>query len=293
MCFFLIEEPSKSEKNQASASKHVKKRDCEKCDLSTAPKRCRPDESLELDECRCPRCVCKPTTTCPPLDYDICTRGFKPVRQPATTGQQCCDSIICVSSASSSLADDLTISVKVGGSSGGGGSGNDFYIDENSVEESDVDDHHDVFEDDDHHYYESSLSLSSSKGGGGGGNNRENLVASDEKLINLHSFQYDSNQVIVGGGPQQISPKVASNVELTRKGAAHVPNPPSPPPLPPSPSYYDSAAEQIRIDVKGSNRLPPSENEYYLDEKDYGEKTNPNFDTRLRKLLLYCQKTPF
>lgn len=233
------------------------------------PKRCKPDETLErrAGEC-CPRCVCK--SKCPELDYDICTRGFKPQLQKASEieendgGGHCCDRIICVS-ASGSANDELTISVKET-------HGNDFYFDEadeNSVEammNGAADEEDDLEADEDDPY------AGGVADGGRGGK---------EGLINLNSFQYDSNQVLDDFTASLASPDASVEASLASSSSSstngyseNISKKDKQSITTPSVNYYD---EQIKIDVKaGSNGFTASENEYYLDEKEYGKKLKIN-----------------
>lgn len=53
----------------------------------------------------CYECICQ---ECPILNYDICTAGFKPVRQERGE-DECCDSVVCISDPD---AEELTINIK-------------------------------------------------------------------------------------------------------------------------------------------------------------------------------------
>lgn len=159
----------------SSSQKHQTKTDVTgcRCDATTVPKRCQYEQTLEIvpGEC-CPRCVCK--HACPELNYDICTRGFKPQREVASpnNGHPCCDTIICVSASSH---DDLTINIK-------GSSHTDFYID--GDDDGQITSDEDLVDDDFDDLAYSSPGSSVANGG------------NDGHLINITSIQYDSNQVI-------------------------------------------------------------------------------------------------
>lgn len=204
-------------------------------------------------EC-CPRCVCK--QACPRLNYDICTRGFKPQREPASAanGHPCCDTIICVSA---TAHEDLTINIKQTNS-------HDFYIDddgvdgededENSIEETAAGDKDSVLveiDDDDltddltyAHDDVTSSSSSSSSGDGGG------------HLININSIQYDSNQVL---DERLTWPRTTTSTESPTTSSDNNNNNKVRP--------YD---DQIKIDVKNTDHSV-SGDEYYLEDKDYGK----------------------
>lgn len=208
-----------------------------RCDATTVPKRCQYEQSLEIvpGEC-CPRCVCK--HTCPELNYDICTRGFKPQREVASpnNGHPCCDTIICVSASSH---DDLTINIK-------GSSHTDFYIDGDDDEQITSDEVDDDFDD---------LAYSgpgSSLANGGGGEN-------DGHLINITSIQYDSNQVI----DDRLGWK-ARTAGIGGADSSHVVQLPKFKPNQNDANVYE---DQIRIEVKSEQ----GGDDYYLEDKEFGK----------------------
>lgn len=141
-------------------------------------------------------------------------RGFKPERELASQSNDhpCCDTIICVSV---STDDDLTINIKETNA-------NDFYIDadENSIEEAGDEDLQPIAEADFDAGY-----------------------VTNENMININSFQYDSNQVL----DDEFSSSTRPHVE----------------PL---------SDEPAKIDTKTDSSPSFNENEYYLEDKEYCKK---------------------
>ena len=82
------------------------KKQCQevKCSLNIS---CKSGESLQyVNSSCCPSCVCD---KCPPLNYKICSYGFKPIIQNRTLGE-CCDSLTCISDPNHN--EDLTLSIR-------------------------------------------------------------------------------------------------------------------------------------------------------------------------------------
>ena len=95
--------------------------------------RCNPGETLRrVNSSCCSSCVlCE---KCSPLNYNICSYGFKPIKQNKTQNE-CCDTLTCISDPNHN--EDLTLSIRENS-------------DENTVHE--------------HNYHTFSSTVSSSKG---------------------------------------------------------------------------------------------------------------------------------
>lgn len=146
---------------------------------------------------------------------------------------QCCDTIICVSA---SANEDLTINIKE--------TGQDFYADEEDDPNDVIDSNEDIGIDGDDDDEEIS-------------DNGDLNYSLNENFINMDSFQNYDSQLIY-------STKKISLSDLDEKRIKQMATTTNNPET----TLFD---EQLNINLKSDNKILGNENEYYLEDKEYGK----------------------